>query len=96
MRRYVVLTTKHHDGLHALAERPSLPEQAGLPYHARYRRRLNRRPSASKAMRMALYYSGGLDWAFNEARIEQVQDCLGAQSCRVLNLSSIPSLTGKS
>jgi len=30
-----------------------------------------------QGMRMALYYSGGLDWAFNEARIEDVADVWG-------------------
>ena len=30
-----------------------------------------------QGLRMALYYSGGLDWAFNEARVEDVADVWG-------------------
>ena len=30
-----------------------------------------------QGMKMALYYSGGLDWAFNEARVEQIPDVWG-------------------
>ena len=74
--RYVVLTTKHHDGFtlwksaHPCPHKPSYQTQRDVvgDLTAAVRER---------GMRMGLYYSGGLDWAFNEARIEDVADVWG-------------------
>ena len=74
--RYVVLTTKHHDGFtlwksaHPCPHKPSYHTQRDVvgDLTAAVRER---------GMRMGLYYSGGLDWAFNEARIEDSPDVWG-------------------
>ncbi len=74
--RYVVLTTKHHDGFTLWPSAHPCPHKPG--YHT-MRDIVGDLTDAvrEQGMRMALYYSGGLDWAFNEARIEQVQDVWG-------------------
>ena len=74
--RYVVLTSKHHDGF------TLWPSDYPCPRKENYRTQRDVVGELTAAvrkqgMRMALYYSGGLDWAFNEARIEQVQDVWG-------------------
>lgn len=69
--RYVVLTTKHHDGFllwksqftpahkpHFYAERDIVGELTDAVRDA--------------GLRMGLYYSGGLDWSFNEERIDDI------------------------
>lgn len=70
---YVVLTTKHHDGfLLWPSERPN-PFLEG--YHAR--RDLVGELAAAvreQGMRMGLYYSGGLDWTFNDTVIRDITD----------------------
>ena len=71
--RYVVLTTKHHDGF--LLWNSDIP----CPHKPDY---LSRRDLVGdlttavrdQSMRMALYYSGGLDWSWNEKRISDVRD----------------------
>jgi alpha-L-fucosidase len=71
--RYVVLTTKHHDGFllwKSRHENPSVPN-----YHAE--RDLPGELSEAvrkRGMTMALYYSGGLDWTFNPKVIEDITD----------------------
>ena len=74
--RYVVLTTKHHDGFTLWQSDFPCPHKED--YHTQ-RDVVGELTDAvrKQGMRMALYYSGGLDWAFNEARIEQVQDVWG-------------------
>ncbi|MGP0031576.1 MAG: alpha-L-fucosidase [Acidimicrobiales bacterium] len=73
--RYVVLTTKHHDGFAlwpATAEHPVMG-----PYHAR--RDLVgdlSRAVRSRGMRMGLYYSGGYDWPYNGAVLTRPADAL--------------------
>jgi alpha-L-fucosidase len=71
--RYVVLTTKHHDGfLLWLSEQPN-PFREN--YHAR--RDLVGELTAAvrdRGMKMGLYYSGGLDWTFNETVIQDIAD----------------------
>ena len=74
--RYVVLTSKHHDGF------TLWPSDIPCPHKENYhtmRDVVGELTDAVRAegLRMAIYYSGGLDWAFNEARIEQVQDVWG-------------------
>jgi alpha-L-fucosidase len=64
--RYVVLTTKHHDGF-AL-----WPSSVVHPVKGEYRARRDLVGDLSEAvrarrMRMGLYYSGGYDWPYNEA-----------------------------
>ncbi len=73
--RYVVLTTKHHDGFTLWPSRiqnPHLPENkqgskkdlvGELTEQVR-----------SHGMRMGLYYSGGLDWSFNPTPIQNMTD----------------------
>jgi alpha-L-fucosidase len=64
--RYVVLTTKHHDGF---ALWPSaVPHPVKGDYHAR--RDLVEDLTVAvrlRRMRMGLYYSGGYDWPYNNA-----------------------------
>ena len=74
--RYVVLTTKHHDGFTLWRSDYPCPHKPG--YHTR-RDVVGELTAAvrQQGMRMGLYYSGGLDWAFNEARIEDVKDVWG-------------------
>ncbi len=74
--RYVVLTTKHHDGFTLWpSERPCPHKPA---YHTQ-RDVVGELTAAvrKRGLRMGLYYSGGLDWAFNEARIEGISDVWG-------------------
>ncbi|MFZ0250995.1 MAG: alpha-L-fucosidase [Acidimicrobiales bacterium] len=64
--RYVVLTTKHHDGF-AL-----WPSSVAHPVKGEYRARRDLVGDLSEAvrgrrMRMGLYYSGGYDWPYNDA-----------------------------
>ena len=74
--RYVVLTTKHHDGFTLWRSDYPCPHKPG--YHTR-RDVVGELTAAvrERGMRMGLYYSGGLDWAFNEARIEDIADVWG-------------------
>ena len=74
--RYVVLTSKHHDGFALWNTDTPCPHKAN--YHTQ-RDLVGELTAAVRehGMRMGLYYSGGLDWAFNEARIEDVRDVWG-------------------
>lgn len=71
--RYAVLTTKHHDGFLLW------PSQTPNPHIANYHARRNlvgefvdaiRR----RGMKAGLYYSGGLDWTFNDTVIQHIAD----------------------
>ena len=73
--RYVVLTTKHHDGF---ALWPSaVPHPVKGDYHAR-RDLVGDLSEAvrSRRMRMGLYYSGGYDWPFNDAVLRHAADAV--------------------
>ncbi|MGB9620016.1 MAG: alpha-L-fucosidase [Anaerolineae bacterium] len=75
--RYVVLTTKHHDGFRLWPSRHPNPFKGD--YHAG-RDLVGELTSAVRAagMRMGLYYSGGLDWTFNDTVIQDIADILRA------------------
>jgi alpha-L-fucosidase len=71
--RYVVLTTKHHDGF---ALWPSaVPHPVKGEYHAR-RDVVGDLAAAvrGRRLRMGLYYSGGYDWPYNGARLRGAAD----------------------
>ena len=75
--RYVVLTTKHHDGFLLW------PSQYPNPTKADYRASRDLVGELTEAvrardMRMALYYSGGIDWTFNPKVIQDVADIFAA------------------
>ena len=71
--RYVVLTSKHHDGF--LLWDSDIP----CPRKPTYQTKRDLVGDLTNAvrdhdMRMGIYYSGGLDWSFNEARISQIPE----------------------
>jgi alpha-L-fucosidase len=71
--KYVVLTTKHHEGFTLWPA--SIPHPTKGRYHAE--RDLVADMSAAvraHGMHMGLYYSGGYDWPFNDAVIRQAAD----------------------
>ncbi len=71
--RYVVLTTKHHDGFLLWNSKHKNPfiknyySERDLPGELAEAVR-------KRGMTMALYYSGGLDWTFNPKVIEDIAD----------------------
>ncbi len=71
--RYVVLTTKHHDGFALWPS--SIPHPVKGEYHAR-RDLVGDLTDAVRArrMRMGLYYSGGYDWPYNDAVLSTAAD----------------------
>jgi alpha-L-fucosidase len=71
--RYVVLTTKHHDGFLLW---PSAHPNPSRPGYQAARDLVGDLASAvrARAMRMGLYYSGGLDWTFNDRVIADIAD----------------------
>ena len=71
--RYVVLTTKHHDGF------LMWPSEQPNPFRAAYHAERDLVGELSEAVRargltMGLYYSGGLDWTFNDRVIADITD----------------------
>jgi alpha-L-fucosidase len=73
--RYVVLTTKHHDGF-AL-----WPSSVAHPVKGEYQARRDLVGDLSEAvrgrrMRMGLYYSGGYDWPYNDAVLSDAADAV--------------------
>jgi alpha-L-fucosidase len=71
--RYVVLTTKHHDGFALWPTEVQNPNQKGLRAQRDIVGELTE--SVRKAgLRMGLYYSGGYDWTFDRGPIEQPAD----------------------
>ena len=75
--RYVVLTTKHHDGFLLWPSRHPSPFKQG--YHTQ-RDLVGELTNAVRAekMKMALYYSGGIDWTFNDTVIKGMPDLFKA------------------
>jgi alpha-L-fucosidase len=75
--QYVVLTTKHHDGFLLWPSRRPNPFRAN--YHAS-RDLVGELTEAVRGrnMRMGLYYSGGLDWTFEDRVIADLPDLLRA------------------
>ena len=73
--RYVVLTTKHHDGFALWPSQVAHPVKGA--YHAR-RDIVGELTAAVRArrMRMGLYYSGGYDWPYNGAVLARAGDAL--------------------
>ena len=75
--RYVVLTSKHHDGFRLW------PSQVGNPKVPREKITAKRdlvgelaAAVRSHGMKMGLYYSGGLDWTFTNEPIRTMQDLM--------------------
>jgi len=75
--RYVVLTTKHHDGFLLWPSQSTSPQKTG-PY-ATQRDLVGELTDAvrQRNMHMGLYYSGGLDWSFNEKPVREAVDVHG-------------------
>ncbi len=73
--RYVVLTTKHHEGYCLWPS--ALPHRVLGPYHSP-RDLVGELAAAVRArgMRMGLYYSGGYDWPWNGAVLARLADAL--------------------
>jgi alpha-L-fucosidase len=71
--QYVVLTTKHHDGFTLWPSEIAHPHKGH--YHAA-RDLVGDVTAAVRArgMRMGLYYSGGYDWPFNDAVLQNPAD----------------------
>lgn len=75
--RYVVLVTKHHDGFLLW------PSQRSSPFRQHYHTRRDLVGELTQAvrdrgMRMGLYYSGGLDWTFNDTVIRDFKSLFAA------------------
>lgn len=73
--RYVVLTTKHHDGFRLWPSSVPNPRRPAADVNAS--RDLVGDLSAavrSAGMKMGLYYSGGLDWTFTQKPIETMAE----------------------
>ncbi len=70
--RYVVLTTKHHDGFTLWPSRIRNPNRPENQQGAR-RDLVGELTEAVRGhgMRMGVYYSGGIDWSFNDTLIDQ-------------------------
>ncbi|MBM3787339.1 MAG: alpha-L-fucosidase [Acidobacteria bacterium] len=66
--RYAVLTTKHHDGFTLWPSRVPNPRRKGLSTKRDLVGDLTNAVRA-EGMRMGLYYSGGLDWTFNNTPV---------------------------
>ena len=73
--RYVVLTTKHHDGFRLWPSQVTNPHAAGRQLSAK-RDLVGDLTSAvrSSGLKMGLYYSGGLDWTFTSDPIRNRAD----------------------
>jgi alpha-L-fucosidase len=75
--RYVVLTTKHHEGF-TLWPSTTVNPNPSIPQNERHAERdiVGELTAAvrKEGMKMGLYYSGGYDWTFNSGPIETIQD----------------------
>jgi len=75
--RYVVLTTKHHDGFLLWPSRHPNPKKQGYQVGRDLVGELTEAVRA-RGLRMGLYYSGGIDWTFKETVIRGLLDLLVA------------------
>jgi alpha-L-fucosidase len=75
--RYVVLTTKHHDGFLLWPSETPNPKKQNYFCQRDLVGELTK-SVLSKGMRMGLYYSGGLDFTFNDTVIKNFNDLLSA------------------
>jgi alpha-L-fucosidase len=75
--RYVVLTTKHHEGF-TLWPSTTVNPNPSIPQNERHAERdiVGELTAAvrKEGMKMGLYYSGGYDWTFNDGPIETPPD----------------------
>ena len=75
--RYVVLTTKHHDGF-TLWQSTTVNPNPSIPQNQRHAERdivgELTESVRKEGMKMGLYYSGGYDWTFNSGPIETPSD----------------------
>ena len=71
--RYAVLTTKHHDGFLLWPSRQPNPH---VPHYQAERDLVGEFMQAvrGQGLTAALYYSGGLDWTFNDKLIQHIAD----------------------
>jgi alpha-L-fucosidase len=74
--RYVVITTKHHDGFLLWHSRTPCPKKDGYMARRDIVAELTEAVRA-QGMRMGLYYSGGLDWAFSNEVIDSFERISG-------------------
>lgn len=74
--RYVVLTTKHHDGFTLWPSRVAHPERPGLNSQRDLVGDLTQAVRAA-GLRMGLYYSGGLDWSINPTPVTSMAQVAG-------------------
>jgi alpha-L-fucosidase len=90
--RYAVLTTKHHDGFTLWPSRTPNPFIAN--YHAR-RDLVGEFMDAvrGRGLTAALYYSGGLDWTFNDTVIQGMVDLFSRPCRRCRSTSPTPTPT---
>ena len=72
--RYVVLTTKHHDGFTLWPSSVQNPNRAGRLSADRDLVGDLAAAVRSEGIRMGLYYSGGLDWTFTTEPIRSIAD----------------------
>ncbi len=70
--RYVVITTKHHDGFLLWDSPNTAPNRPGYKASRDIVRELTE-AVREKGLRMGYYYSGGLDWSFNDERIDEYE-----------------------
>ncbi len=71
--RYIVFTTKFHDGYGLWPSAVPNPNQRDIDFHRDYVGELTAAVEKS-GMRMGIYYSGGFDWTFNRGPIETNPD----------------------
>ena len=75
--RYVVLTTKHHDGFALWPSRVKNPVKPNLPLIERDLVGDLTKAVRGAGLKMGLYYSGGLDWTFEQRPVATLADVGG-------------------
>ena len=71
--KYVVLTSKHHEGFLLWPSKVVNPNQTGLTAERDIVGELGESIKKS-GLKMGIYYSGGYDWTFNRGPIEKLAD----------------------